>query len=1421
MKMRPLKRSGLLALILSLSLTWEGLLPLTAYADVVSDEAVVESFDETDESAEAELYGDTEAVIEDGEEEIAVVEDEPEYNEQTVSIEESDDTPDTAEGTADMTVMLYSVGSNLEGDSMSATADILEIMEGISMSGIKNPEVNFIVETGGVNTELAKRPRAQVIKDRRDKIKDEYDSVEAGKGDRYLERYDKITTGQYKIAWNKNERFEIHADSLKRTASQPSSPNRLMTRADDSNILGELAEFIITTKEDYPAKQYMLILWDHGGGPLGGLGSDERDTEENGNTFQAWQIAPTMAEAGVTEDDKFAFVNYDACLMGSLENVLAWSPYARYYCGSEDLESNNGDFYENWVSELIKAADGTKIDFSKDTVVDTQMEKTGKTLVEDYYEWYEKREDIGTKSLVKISEASNLGTSVSNFASVCLKLFELDPLETYYGVFDQRAVSQDFHGRDAGIMDLSSFVGWMDEKFDVVITPEVAERDDVKSEVSKMKKAGADIEKSLGKAVLLHKETSKYKDNYHTPGGLTVYFPYIVMNKVTDYFAGYRQIEPSNVLNDYKNFVGVFSAIRTAGLLISDVSKTKSAVDEVLQDTLKSYGLENIYKDKMKDVPTQIEDHRLQNEGMKIYKDENNGMIYYKRRDYKLVDRVCQSPKITINGSDHYLGYLYASGHEIEGDAWRQKLGNFEEKKWFAFQDDGKYIPVAISWIDSGFVNGTEEHGDPFYAGTDLEIPVLYNGSLHILDVGFEEGSNSGKVYGMWPFEYGSRTYGRFISIDSLDKNGEQISILADVPNALEGDPDASYDNDEPQESVIADITLKASTQLYRGVQLCDGKDLTDNVKSMEMTYYMTDLFGAFYQFDKLTETVKVSLNKKSDTKPKNSTLTTEDINLKFEGEKGEYEDSKLKDFKYYYKDEEGNQKELIEGEDGKFYTEEKDEPDGVVDMSGSDTPETSSNGKLKEFKIERDTEIFVLPADINMSNVDKIDEANIDLDKYFQLSTNAEALKVTIEAGDKTVKPVKESDQFTDVSKENAKRALVCDIAPVTYTGKNLVTTQSKSNGSKMIELTLYSDDGQKILREGVDYSVSYKNNKNAADKSAGKSAPTLTITGKGAYSGMKYTAVFTIEKVSLSRAKITYNKQIAPLTKNGVSVTKTVTLPSGVKVPANQCDFEYYEYKEGEVEINIDQLVEWYKNGKEMHLIGIRAKAKEGAQNLIPGTVTEFPPFIVYPKSTGKLSITLENNKVSINDKKNICDFYKNNIKKASIGKDPLKDADLAFLGLYYDSKFSRRYEVTEDDDFTTAGTFYLALCLTPEKQSEYKNFSVVPLKITVTDGTKLKKGDVVLDKTEYKIEDLEDLTEPIDITLKFANGFEWDRLEVICSTRYGGTVSETIDVDDMEDGKIKLENIDNGAPGDYTIEVKGAGKNTGSLKLKYKVK
>lgn len=77
-------------------------------------------------------------------------------------------------------------------------------------------------------------------------------------------------------------------------------------------------------------------------------------------------------------------------------------------------------------------------------------------------------------------------------------------------------------------------------------------------------------------------------------------------------------------------------------------------------------------------------------------------------------------------------------------------------------------------------------------------------------------------------------------------------------------------------------------------------------------------------------------------------------------------------------------------------------------------------------------------------------------------------------------------------------------DIPPQRYTGKAI---------KPFIEVY----DGTKLLKEKVDYTLSYKNNTKSNDASNARTAPTVVVKGKGNYSGTE-TAVFSIVPKSIN---------------------------------------------------------------------------------------------------------------------------------------------------------------------------------------------------------------------------------------------------------------------------------------------------------------
>ncbi len=104
-------------------------------------------------------------------------------------------------------------------------------------------------------------------------------------------------------------------------------------------------------------------------------------------------------------------------------------------------------------------------------------------------------------------------------------------------------------------------------------------------------------------------------------------------------------------------------------------------------------------------------------------------------------------------------------------------------------------------------------------------------------------------------------------------------------------------------------------------------------------------------------------------------------------------------------------------------------------------------------------------------------------------------------------------------------------EIAPVTYTGANIVLTPDQ----------LHVYDGKKLLTVNQDYTVKYANQKNACDATE-ENAPTVTVTGKGNYDKQTLTAKFTIEKKSLSDDDITWTVKDVPFKERKVQKQKPV---------------------------------------------------------------------------------------------------------------------------------------------------------------------------------------------------------------------------------------------------------------------------------------
>ena len=202
------------------------------------------------------------------------------------------------------TVMVYIVGSNLESRMGAATSDIDEMRD----AGLDYENTNLLLYTGGSRRWVSSIPN-------------DVNSV---------------------LDMSKEEDLRIAAQTD--VSANMGSPETL-------------AEFINYCTRNYPAEHYALILWDHGGGPLWGYGSDELFGNDS---LLLDELRTAMDSTEFGRGKKLDWVGFDACLMGSLENAALWKDYAQYLIGSEELEAGRGWDY-HFLSTLNETQDAEEI----------------------------------------------------------------------------------------------------------------------------------------------------------------------------------------------------------------------------------------------------------------------------------------------------------------------------------------------------------------------------------------------------------------------------------------------------------------------------------------------------------------------------------------------------------------------------------------------------------------------------------------------------------------------------------------------------------------------------------------------------------------------------------------------------------------------------------------------------------------------------------------------------------------------------------------------------------------------------------------------------------------------------------------------------------------------------------------------------
>ena len=192
--------------------------------------------------------------------------------------------PAGAEEKITTTVMVYMCGSNLESQYGNASADILEMMD----SGLDRFSTQVAVMTGG--------------------------------------------SSHWAIHDLQEEQMAIH--QLRGNSLYPLWQGEARSMGDSET----LSFFLNTVYNQFQTDRYVLIFWNHGGGPIHGVCWDENFEKD------ALQIPELIEgiENSPFRERKLDLIGFDACLMGSVETAFMLSEYAHLMIASEEKEPATG-----------------------------------------------------------------------------------------------------------------------------------------------------------------------------------------------------------------------------------------------------------------------------------------------------------------------------------------------------------------------------------------------------------------------------------------------------------------------------------------------------------------------------------------------------------------------------------------------------------------------------------------------------------------------------------------------------------------------------------------------------------------------------------------------------------------------------------------------------------------------------------------------------------------------------------------------------------------------------------------------------------------------------------------------------------------------------------------------------------------------
>lgn len=280
----------------------------------------------------------------------------------------------------------------------------------------------------------------------------------------------------------------------------------------------------------------VFVFWDHGGGSLGGVCSDNVC---KGDMLSLSEIRTTFAEVYPSVDEPpFELIGFDACLMSTYETAVALKTFAKYMVGSQEVEYTYVMWdYENWIDALAKnpAMSGAQLG---QVICDTYMKHC-----EDNFKAVKGIDypTLATLSVIDLSKMSKLETAYNDFCQAALDYIDENNPRAFFSSFGRAAWKAESYRPTGNYMVDLKDLAIQSRRFIPALS-------DASNELIRA------IDGLQGGSVISNVR-GKYRNR---GGGLSVYYPYS-LNDYNNQSASIKDFSPAKRTELYDKFNGQFA----------------------------------------------------------------------------------------------------------------------------------------------------------------------------------------------------------------------------------------------------------------------------------------------------------------------------------------------------------------------------------------------------------------------------------------------------------------------------------------------------------------------------------------------------------------------------------------------------------------------------------------------------------------------------------------------------------------------------------------------------------------------------------------------------------------------------------------------------------------------------------------------